>query len=150
MTGNSIAKNEDMRKEIFDLQDTILNMQEGDGLEDFPVTHHFAPGAYARQMLIPKDGVIVGKIHKHAHLNILSYGKVSVTTEEGNKIIEAPCIFTSPAGVKRAVYAIEDTLWTTIHVTKETDLEKIEDEVIAPSFEALEAFEEHKKIGVMP
>jgi hypothetical protein len=38
------------------------------------------------------------------------------------------------------VYAEEDTLWTTVHLTKfeaEADLDKIEDEVIAPSYEAM-------------
>ena len=40
-------------------------------------------------------------------------------------------------GLKRAVYAREDTLWTTVHLTefeKETELDKIEQEVIALSY----------------
>ena len=37
------------------------------------------------------------------------------------------------------MYALEDTVWTTIHVTEETDLEKIEDYVIAKSYDELEA-----------
>jgi hypothetical protein len=35
------------------------------------------------------------------------------------------------------VYAREETIWVTVHVTKETDLAKIEEEIIAPSFESL-------------
>jgi len=146
----TVKKDKVMRDNILSLEKTMFEISDGTELDSFPLAHYFAPGAYAREMLIPKDHLIVGKIHKHAHLNILSYGKVRVATEEGVKTIEAPCTFISPAGVKRAVTALEDTLWTTIHITEETDLEIIEEEIIAPSFEAFESFEERKKIGAMP
>ena len=95
-----------------------------------PVSHCFAPGAYARTMLIPAGTLIVGKIHRHEHLNIISYGDVSVATYEGPERLFGFNIFKSAPNVKRAVYANEDTMWTTIHPTNETDLEKIEDDVI--------------------
>lgn len=133
-----------LREEIVNLEKIMTDMSDGTEMDNFPVSHYFAPGAYAREMFIPKDSTIIGKIHKHAHLNILSFGKVTVATEEGTIVIEAPHTFTSLPGTKRAVYAIEDTLWTTIHVTDETDLEKIEEEVIAPSFEALEVFKQER------
>lgn len=147
---NELVKNKEMRAGIVNLEKIMIEMSDGTELDNFPLNHYFAPGVYAREMKLPKDHCIVGKIHKHEHLNILSYGKVRVATEEGVKTIEAPCTFVSPAGVKRAVTALEDTLWTTIHITEETDLEKIESEIIAPSFEAFNSFEERKKIGVMP
>jgi len=115
-----------------------------DTLEDCTLNHYFAPMSeeygcttYAREMTIPKGTVIVGKIHKHAHLNIISKGKVSVATEFGKKYFEAPCTFVSEVGLKRAVYAEEETVWTTIHLTKhegEESLDKIEDEVIADDY----------------
>jgi hypothetical protein len=46
----------------------------------------------------------------------------------------------SEVGLKRAVYAHEDTIWTTIHLTAhvgEENLDKVEDEVIAPDYENL-------------
>lgn len=61
--------------------------------------------------------------------------------------IEAPYTFVSEPGTKRAVLALEDTLWTTVHVTDETDLEKIEEYVIAPTYEALEAYTAPKEIA---
>ena len=129
--------NKDNRDNILKLEKAISNEFSQDDVDKiYPVNHHFAPGAYAREIFIPKGHVVVGKIHRHAHLNIISKGKVQVVTEEGKKTLE-PGVFISPAGVKRAVYAIEDTTWTTIHVTEETDLKKIEDYVIAPSFDAL-------------
>ena len=102
-------------------------------------THYFADGIYAREIVIPAGTLLTGKIHRTRHLNIVSKGKIAVVTEDGQKIIEAPCTFVAEAGTKRVGFALEDTVWTTIHASKETDLEKLETELIAPSFEALEA-----------
>jgi hypothetical protein len=46
----------------------------------------------------------------------------------------------SEPGTKRAVYAETDVVWTTIHPTEETDLEKIEEEVIAKTFQEYNTF----------
>lgn len=123
-----------IRTKILHLQESML----ADEMHvECPVTHTFAPGVYAREMLIPKGTVIVGKIHKHAHVNIISKGKASVMTEFGPMQIEAPHTFVSQPGTKRVVVALEDVIWTTIHPTMETDLEKIEDEVIAKSYDEI-------------
>lgn len=81
-------------------------------------------------MRIPAGTVATGKVHKTLHLNILSQGDVSVLTEDGMKRIQAPCTIVSPPGTKRAVYAHTDVVWTTIHGTHETDLEKLEADLI--------------------
>lgn len=111
------------------------------------LTHYFTPKdeeygccTYAREIKLPKGSLVIGKIHRHQHLNFITQGKVIVYTEFGLKHLEAPCTFVSEVGLKRAVYAVEDTLWTTVHLTKfnsEEELSKIEDEVIAPSYEDL-------------
>jgi hypothetical protein len=131
-------KTDGIRKSLYDLQAAV-----GRELEpvDCPLQHVFAPGAYARTMRIPAGTVIVGKIHKHAHLNILSQGTVCVMTEtEGDRQLTGPLTMVSPPGTKRAVYAITDAVWTTVHLTNSTDLEEIEAEVIAPTFEDYERF----------
>ena len=125
------------RKGIMQLQEYMQTLEST--LENCTLRHIFAPGSYAREMTIPKGTLIIGKIHKHAHLNIISQGKVRVATEFGPVYFEAPYTFVSEVGTKRAVYALEDTIWTTIHVTEETDLVKIEDYVIAKSYAELEA-----------
>jgi hypothetical protein len=91
-------------------------------------------------MFIPKGTLIIGKIHRHQHLNIISKGKVVVYTEFGEKHLEGPITFVSEIGLKRSVFAVEDTLWTTIHLTEfvgEENLSKIEEEVIAPDYEQM-------------
>lgn len=110
---------------------------------DCPLTHTFAPGQYARQIRLPKGALVVGKIHKHAHLNIVSRGRVTVVTEFGLREIDAteePVTFTSDAGSKRALYCHEATIWTTIHTVHTTDLAEIEREIIAPDYSELDAF----------
>lgn len=129
------------------LQEMIANGEVESTLEDCTVTHHFAPVddkygccTYARQMFIPKGTLIIGKIHRHQHLNFILKGKVSVATEFGKKYFEAPCTFISEVGLKRAVYAEEDTIWTTVHLTQfhgEENLDKIEEEVIAPTYQEM-------------
>lgn len=126
-----------MRSRLYGLQEAVGELPE----VECPLQHIFAPGAYARTMLIPAGTVVVGKIHKHQHLNILSKGMVSVLTESGGtERLEGPLTMVSPAGTKRAVYAHTDAVWTTIHLTDETDLAKIEDHVIAKTYEDYEQF----------
>ncbi len=114
---------------ILSLQAALMEVS-GDGAGIPDTTHVFAPGSYARTMIIPAGQIVVGKMHRHAHLNIISYGKICVATYEGVVKKEGHSVFVSPPDVKRCVYAEEDTCWTTIHLTEETDLEKIEADVI--------------------
>jgi hypothetical protein len=135
-------------------RDAILNFQEklfnspdakfGD-LPECPLKHSFADGCYVREIFIPAGTVIVGKLHKHSHPNFLMSGEVSVFTEHrGLERLVGPLSMISEAGTKRVLYAHTDLKWITVHVTKETDLEKIEDEVIATSY--LEFESEIKKL----
>lgn len=129
------------------LQQLIEENKIEDALDQCTLTHLFTPidtvygcCTYARQMFIPKGTVIIGKIHKHQHLNFIMQGKVSVSTEHGKKVIEAPASFVSEVGLKRAVHAEEDTIWVTIHLTKycsEEELNKVEEEVISPTYDEI-------------
>lgn len=124
--------------------------------ENLLLTHHFTDmdskygcGIYARELFIPKGSLIVGKIHKRPHLNIVLKGKISVASEKGKHYFEAPCILPCKPGDKRVGYAEEDTIWVSIHMTEhlgEDKLEEVEDEVIAKSYEEFEASKalEHK------
>lgn len=127
--------------------DLVKENKIENNLPDCTLTHYFTPidekygcGTYARQMFIPKGTLIFGKIHRHQHLNFIMQGEVRVFTEFGTKEYKAPCVFVSEIGLKRSVYAIKDTLWVTVHMTKhlgEENLSKMEEEVIAPTYEEL-------------
>lgn len=110
---------------------------------DLALQHTFAPGQYARTIAIPEGAFVVGKIHKHAHLNIISRGLVTVVTEFGREVLDArvvPVVFTSQAGSKRALCCHQDTVWTTIHRTDSVNLAEIERELIAADYSELDAF----------
>ncbi len=101
-------------------------------LEIEPV-HHFADGLYAREITIPAGTLLTGKIHKTRHLNIISKGRITVWSElDGKREIEAPFSFVAEPGTRRVGYAHEETVWTTIHATSETNLERLEAELIEP------------------
>lgn len=98
------------------------------------VTHHFAPGVYCREWRSTIVGEItIGKRHRKHTTNILAAGRVlvvNVADEQDRVIITAPYVWVSPPGSKRAVLTLEPCSWVTVHVTSETDLEKIEAEFI--------------------
>ena len=130
-----------LRERILALERDLFGLPTAQrlGPEDFVTRHHFAPGSYAREIELPAGSLVVGKIHIHAHVNVLSKGRALVATPDGVEELCAPLTFVSKPGTKRAVFAIEDVVWTTIHcVGDERDLAKIEALLIAPSFEALE------------
>jgi hypothetical protein len=127
------------RNAIHALQDIMFDLPDEERIDvDSMTFHHFAPGVYAREYFIPQGSVVIGKIHKTEHFNIICKGRCSVSTEDGPMMIEGPYVMVSRPGVKKAVYAFEDTTWITIHVTEETDLEKIEQQVIAKDYDEIE------------
>ena len=132
---NDLAKKTrlERRHTILDLEKHIKKM---DQVEIEPV-HYFAPGVYAREITIKAGTILTGKIHLTEHLNIISKGRILIVTEEGNREVEAPCTIISKPGTKRAGYAITDTVWTTTHATEETDIEKLEKELVVEDYESL-------------
>lgn len=103
---------------------------EGEPVE-IQIRHYFSDGVYAREMFVPKGVGFVGKIHKKTNLSIMSQGDMSIRTEKGVVRLKAPYTYVAPPGTQRIGYAHEDTVWTVIHGTNETDVEKIELEFIA-------------------
>ncbi len=136
------------RENITALEDYTKGLESATDGKEF-TTHHFAPGVYLRQFFLPKGMYFTSKIHKTTHLLIVASGKTAITSELGKTIVEGPAVLTTKPGTKRAVYGIEDTTFFTVHVTEETDLEVIEDKIIAQDFNAIDLLEETKKIGEM-
>ncbi len=100
----------------------------------FPLRHQFAPGVYAREITMPKGAVVVGKQHKTQHFNIISQGVVSFWVD-GQIVttVRAPYTFVSEAGLQKVLVIHEETVWTTIHATDETDLATLEALLIEPN-----------------
>lgn len=94
--------------------------------------HTFAPGLYVRTITVPKGVTLTGKVHATDHLFIISRGDMTLVTEHGRQRVQAPFQCIGKAGVKRVGYAHAETVCTNIHITPETDLARLEAELIVP------------------
>lgn len=137
----SISETGVSRDGILGLQAAVIKAIDAGALADVTaeqeVEHAFIPGAYARSLLIKEGALIIGKIHRYPCFNFILRGRITVWSEEGIKEIVAPFFFVSQPGIKRVGYAHEETLWFNVHGTTETDLEVIEAQLIAKTFDDL-------------
>lgn len=106
-------------------------MREMDTIE-IPTEHTFGPGFYARTITIPKGATLTGKVHATEHIFIVSRGDITLVTEDGRRRVQAPFQTVCRPGLKRAGYAHEETVCTNIHITDETDLLRLEADLIIP------------------
>jgi hypothetical protein len=134
---SQLASPLEIRHKICSLEREMWRL--ADHYTELPTEHMFSPGVYLRKCFIKKGETVVGKIHRHEHANIISQGIVAVMTEFGSAIYQAHCMFTSPATTKRALVALEDTIWTVIHLnpTNTRDLDELERINIAKSYTEL-------------
>jgi hypothetical protein len=102
---------------------------------EIPLQHFFAHGVYARQGVIKKGTLLIGAIKKISHINIITSGDISIFTEAGEQRITGPATMVSAPGTKRVGYAHEDTVWTTIIGTDQTEVEKVEEQVLAKTYD---------------
>lgn len=94
---------------------------------DLPVTHHFGPGVYIREIMIPSDTVIVGHYHRNAHLNVMLTGRLTLINMDGTRReLVAPQTLMSQPGRKIAIVH-EEVHWQNIYATDETDVERLEE-----------------------
>lgn len=109
-------------------------------VEQVEIRHEetLAYGLYTRTIFIPKGVLLMGKIHKKPCVNIVLSGDISIATETGEIRAQGGYMVTSPAGMQKVGLAHEDTVFVNVFRTNETDITKIEADLIAESFEALE------------
>ena len=136
--GRELKRRKDFREKITDLEKQVLDFEDvivGKEMEKTnPVKHSFADGCYIREIFNPANELIITKIHKKEHPFFLMEGKMSILTEDGVKHIEAPYHGITKPGTKRAIYTHTDCVFVTVHATENTDIKKIEEEVIAKDF----------------
>jgi len=111
-----------------------------------PVDHHFMDGVYLRGMRMSEGQLVVGHIHKHLHMCFLLSGRITVFNEHGENEYVAPCMIESTPGVKRILYAHEESVWYNTHKnpTNTTDLDVLEREIVAISYEEYEEYIKNK------
>lgn len=103
-----------------------------------PLRHNFGDGCYIREIFMPKDAIIVSKLHAKTHPFFILKGDVIIISEDGEASISAPYYGMTQAGTKRIIICLSDTILVTVHVTDSKDLDEIEEEIIAKDFDDLE------------
>ena len=107
--------------------------------EFFPpdrISHHWAgqgdaKGIYAKEIRIPAGFMLASHQHSYDHLSILASGRVRLATPAGVQYLVGPVALTIAKGVTHKVLAITDAIWFCIHPTEETDVDKIDQAIIA-------------------
>lgn len=121
----------DLRNSVTALAEELKQFPQ----EELPVQHEFLDGIYMRTVLMKAGLIVIGKIHKQEHVAIISQGRATVVTEHGVVEMRAPFMFKSPAGVRRALLIHEDMVWTTVHRSDHTDIDRLEEQLIAKDFD---------------
>lgn len=122
-----------LRNKILSFEESLHNLPKGkvffNDTENCPVKNTFADGMHIREITIPKGIFAIGKIHLHEHVSFLLKGKMVIVDEEnGRKTISAPETIISKPGIKRAVYALEECVFTNVFAnpTNEKNIKKLE------------------------
>jgi quercetin dioxygenase-like cupin family protein len=95
---------------IMELETAMKAMEQ----VEIETKHYFANGTYTREVYVPAGAVITGEIHRYSCINIVSKGRIKVVSDEGEYEISAPYTFVSGPNVKKAGYALEDTVWINV------------------------------------
>ena len=152
-----IAK--DFKSAVTELEQNLRNIANGEtvvvGTDEkpivsdstlIPIRHFFMDGVYVREMTMYKDTVVVGAIHKHLHMCFLLTGKITVVNEEETVDHIAPCFIVSTPGIKRVLYAHEDSIWYNTHKNPSNteEVEELEKDIVAISYKEYEEYIKNK------
>lgn len=81
----------------------------------------FADGLFIKKMRISKGCLVMAHTHSYSHVSFLESGKVVLTMDDEEKLINAPAMIEIKAGVKHAILAGEDSVWYCIHAQSEVE-----------------------------
>ena len=152
MSTNSLAT----KKHIIEFEKLLIDNTDGKNIisdngqivhsSTFPLKHSFGDQLYIREMSMKKDSMVVGAIHNHLHVWFLLAGKLTIITELSKEDYIAPCYVLSTPGVKRVIYAQEDSIFVNIHKNPSNtqDLEELEEEIVSKNYKEYEEYNKNK------
>lgn len=103
---------------------------------DIPAVETLNNGLYTRQITILAGTLLTGRVWLEDYVDIMVSGRIVVATPEGTKELSGFNILDGAAGRKRAGYAIEDTVWLTVHRTEASTIDNL--------LEAMSTFSMHE------
>lgn len=114
-----------------------------------PVVHRFGPGVYIREVLIPAGALAIGHHQNFEHTNIFLKGCVTILNDDGSTSkLRAPMIFVGKPG-RKIGYVHEDIVWLNVYATDETDVEKLETQILTKSDGWIESVEAQKSLKLL-
>jgi hypothetical protein len=119
------------RASIQELERAVLAMPQ----IELEARHYLGGGILARELFMPKDSVVTGKIHIKEHICTIVYGDVTIVDEFGSCRVVGPCTFVGKPGSKRALLMHEDTLWIAYHTTDKNDVDEAIAEIVTNDYE---------------
>lgn len=116
----------------------VLGQVEGPATP--PIRHLFIPGFYLREILMPADMILIGRVHKEGHPLELIYGALEIFTEQGVTLHKAPDGFTSKPGFQMVLHTLTPCLGRTAHPNPDEcrDINVLESRIAEPSAPVLE------------
>lgn len=117
------------------LQESPRSVSGEELLEANPLVHSFADGMYVREIINAPGQVLVTKIHKKKHPFFLLYGEMSILTDNGVEHLVGPHYGITSPGTKRVIFTHTECKFVTVHLTDETDIPLIEEQIIAKDFD---------------
>ena len=149
----------DFRSVVIKLENNLKSIADGRNIiagtknkpivtnsKKIPIKHFFMDGVYVREMKMYKGTVVIGAIHKHLHMCFLLKGHFTVANESDVTEYKAPCYIKSTPGIKRVLYAHEDSLWYNTHKNPSNtkDIDKLEKEIITLNYDEYEKYINNK------
>ena len=110
-------------KTVTDLEEITRELPQA----DIPATECIIGSMYTREILIPKDHVLTGRVYKRGYVDIMLSGDITITDTNGTYRLTGYNLLEGPAGRKRAGYAHEDTRWLTVHDLRDIKSNPTED-----------------------
>ena len=113
-------------------------------IEDIPVEHTFIDGVYTRHGNLIAGQLYIGHEHKLECINILAQGTILLKNsmdDEGVQI-SAPYTFVTQPGNRKLVYVVKSGYMYNIFRTDETDIDKLNNEVLANKSETYIKYKE--------
>ena len=101
-----------------------------------PLQHQFEQNLYIREIRIPADTWLVGRVHRHGHICQLLEGSLILVHREGHtEAFQAPSEILTLPGYQMVVHTVTDVVARTVHPnpTGERDIEKLEAEIFEPA-----------------
>jgi quercetin dioxygenase-like cupin family protein len=92
------------------------------------IDHYQTDELLGRRCRIKAGSVGATLVHKFDHIAICLVGTVVLVDQNGNRTtVSAPDVVITKAGTQRAVLAITDVDWITVHHVENLDIDKVEE-----------------------